>query len=315
MKTDYRKVAKELNEFAKAGTYDKPAVLRAEFTRFEAVHKAMRGRNGVGELVDLRTQVIEADGILIDPDPRLNYLSVYLNAVTRDGHGFGSDKGVFLRLKDAKGRYHSLTVKTEWKRSEINVDSLMRIIGEDAPSTLQPEEFKLGLEDRRSRVVRLVDSETDGTESEWELGQRRREFAKEFYRSLTRELDDGRTETLEAIMAHVGGKVVTVFLFTERYRIFNPDYFEATASGFEVGWHDTQTYNSLPCVLKVSKARSIKTVKLSDLDVERSGYYSHGDQMRVLPEQVPQVKRFAARFRSKATKLREKALASALKAG
>lgn len=320
MKLNFKTICKALNAHAESDSYDKPATLRVELTGFQAIHKARAGRNGVGELVELVTRVIEAKGVHIATHDRSNLISVYIRACTRSGHGFGSDKGVFLRLKDAKGKYHSVECRTAWETDEIEVNNLSRVIGETVPAEFQAEEFAEYVKEQRSTVIKLVKQnetpEDAGELNQWAMEQMQRTFSKKFYQELVKhDLEDERLETFNKLLSFAGVSLVTLFVFTERLWCISPDYVEETKQGLEIGWTERHTYNSLPATLRIVKTREIKMVKLADIGVETSGYYNHGDNMRILPEQVAEAKRFAARFRSKQAKVTEKIIQAARKAG
>lgn len=311
MKLNYKTICKALNAHAESGSYDKPATLRVEHTSFQPIHKAQRGRNGVGELVELVTRVIEAEGVHIANHDRSNLISIYIKSRTRSGHGFGSDMGVFLRLKDAKGKYHSVECRTAWETSEIEVNNLSRVIGETLPSEFEAEAFAEFVEEETAKVVGIK-----GKHPTVDTDSLRRAFSKKFYQEIVKyELEDGRRERFDKLLSFAGVSLVTIFQFTDRVWCISPDYVDQTKQGFEIGWTERHTYNSLPATLRITKVREIKTVKLADIGVETSGYYNHGDNMRVLPEQVAMVKRFASRFRAKQAKVTEKLLVSLERVG
>lgn len=314
-KANYKKICKALTEFTKSDSYDKPALLKAEHTAFRAAHKVSRGRNGVSELLELQTSVIEADGVYINAWERSDLLTVYLSSSIKSNHGFGSERGSFVRVRDAKGKYHSFEAFTSWEESDINVDAMARALGEHAPSEYAAEDFKHFMETKTGNVVRLADGDSVQP-SEYDIEQLKRRFAVKFYRDLVKyDLDQGRLQRLEEFIAHIGFKLVAYFSFTERFWGVSPDYFEETSNGFEIGWTAKGTYNALPQTLKVTKSRGIKTVGLAEIGVEGSGYYNHSDRMQILPGQVDEVKRFASRYRSKQAKVTNDIVESALKAG
>jgi hypothetical protein len=70
------------------------------------------------------------------------------------------------------------------------------------------------------------------------------------------------------------------------------DYIRETKQGIELGWIASGTYNSLPNVVRIKRITAIPTVKLSDLGIERKGYYSHDMQCTIPKAQAQLVKRF-----------------------
>lgn len=311
MSRNYKKICNELTEFAKSHDYEKPALLKVEHTAFRPAHKVSRGRNGVSELLELQTRIIEADGVYIHAWERSSLLTVYVSSPVRSQHGFGSERGSFVRVRDAKGKYHSFEAMTAWEESDINVNAMQRALGDYTPADYAPEEFKDFTEGKSTKVLKLV----GGEPVDRDLERLKREFAEKFYRDLVKyDLDDGRTERFEKFLTAIGFKLVAYFNFTERFWGVSPDYFEQTRNGFEIGWTTKGTYNSLPQTLKVTKSRGIKTVGLSEIGIEGSGYYSHSDRMQILPEQVKEAKRYAARFRAKQQKITQAVVKQALKA-
>ena len=317
MKINYKTICKRFNDHAASDSYDKPAALRVELTGFRSIHKAHRGRNGVGELVDLVTQVIEADGVHVAPSDRSNSITVYVRARTRASHGFGSDAGTFLRLRDAKGKYHSMELYKTWEENDIKVDGLMRALGEDTPAAFKPQRFNEFEQEEKEKVVKLVKDSNDAEgETSFRKERMRYEFARKFYQELVHDLDHERTEELQELVNFAGARIVTVFKFTDRVANWiNPDYVDVSKQGLEIGFTERGTYNSLPATIRIAKVREIRMVKLADLGVELPRYYDHTDKMRVLPEQVEKVRRFAARFRSKQRKVIEKTLNEVRKVG
>lgn len=311
MKLNFKSICKRLNQPTASDDYGSSTTLRVEHTSFQAIHKAQRGRNGVGELVELVTRVIEAEGVHIATHDRSNLISVYIMARTKASHGFGSDTGVFLRMKDAKGKYHSVEARTAWETSEIEVNNLSRVIGETIPADFEPEAFAEFLEEEAAKVIGIAKAKR-----EVDTDSMRRVFSKKFYQELVKyELEDGRTERFEKLLKFAGVSLVTLFQFTDRLWCISPDYVEQTKQGLEIGWTERHTYNALPATLRISRVKEIKTVKLCEIGVEQSGYYDHTDRMRILPEQVTAVKRFASRFRSKQAKVTQRILESDRKAG
>lgn len=311
MKINFKKLGKTLTEFANSSSYDKPAMLRVEHTAFQPLHKVSRGRNGVSELLELHTRVIEANGILIQPSERSSYVTVYVSSPVKTSHGFGSNRGSFVRVRDPKGKYHSFETFTAWELEDVRINGMINSLGSEAPATYAPDEFKEYLDAERESVVKLADRESPELSS-WEIDRIRRQFAEKFYRELVKyDLDDARLERFEKFLDASGFKLVTYFNFTDKFSMI-PEYFDETSQGFEIGWTQTDTYNSLPQTLKVIKSRDIKTVSLAEIGIEGRGYHSHDDRMQILPEQAEKAKKFAARFRAKKNKVTEKVLSAVI---
>lgn len=306
----FKKICRELNEFAESNDYRKPRCIRVEFTSFQDPHKAIRGRNGVGELVELSTQVIEADAVHVEQWERSNALAIYVKARTKSDHGFGPKSGIHLRVRDPKGKYYSLDVYPRWEKEEIDVGRFQSLFGYESAAEYDADGFKEFMSEESTKVVRLADDSTELDET-----AASRIFTQSYYRELVSyQLKDGDAEEFEKFLTFKGWKLIKCFVFTERFWGISPKYLEHSDKGLELGWMTHSTYNSLPCTLKIFKARGISTVKLSDLGVEEAGYYSHHDQMRVLPEHADRAKRFARKFKAKTEKIRDTIVKQALKA-
>lgn len=314
----FKKLCRELNEFADSNDYKKPACIRVEFTSFQPIHKAIRGRNSVGELVELQTQVIEADAVHVEQWERSSSLAVYVQARTRSSHGFGSESGIYLRVRDPKGKYHTLEAYPKWERDEVEVNRFQSVFGYVEAADFQPNEFKEFREENGMKILRLASPGGAIEESEIMDDSNReamaRTFTQEFYKYLINyQLKDGDTEDFEKFLEFRGFKLVKCFVFTDRFWGISPKYFDHGARGFEIGWRTNSTYNSLPQTLKVFKSKGIKAVKLADLGVEGAGYYSHHDNMRVRTEQVKAAKQFGSRFETKARQITERIVTGALR--
>lgn len=294
MRVNYRKLGNDFTQWAKSGSYDKPRTLRAELTSFNPVHRVNRGRNGVSELVELQTIVTEASGIHFETNPRSSLLEIYINSRVESEHGFGrKDRGVLIKVRDAKGKYHKLNVYPSHYETELN--GLRALFGYEVGSAFDPEDFKRFRESNTDDVLTIAGTKPELTSNE--VRDLQRKYTDTFYYAMASELERGDQQSLEKLCEFLNFRLVTVFKFVQRYWV-SPQFVNVTSSSIEIGWKTNQTYNSLPVVLKVSKAREIRTVKLADLGIEDAGYYSHNDNMQVLPEQVDAAKRFASRFKN-----------------
>lgn len=108
---------------------------------------------------------------------------------------------------------------------------------------------------------------------------------------------EGYKELLEAN----GYSIVTCFGYTGQIQYelphhflysIQPKYIKELNRGIELGFISSGTYNSLPHVLKITKSRGIKSVPLSDLGIETSGYYSHHYNCEIKQDQAIEAKKF-----------------------
>jgi hypothetical protein len=103
---DLKKLAKQLTEYAKSSNYDNHRSIRAELTGFETGHRVDHGRNGVSELLNLQTQVIELNGILIENSSRCSLLSIYMHATVKSSQRcFEHNETTFIKIRKANGKY------------------------------------------------------------------------------------------------------------------------------------------------------------------------------------------------------------------
>lgn len=304
MKINYKKLSNDLTDWAQSSDWKRNRTLRVELTSFEPVHRVNRGRNGVSELVELQTVVTEADGVYIETKPRSSLLEVYVSSKVRVEHGFGSkDRGIVIRYRDAKGKYSSINVYPQHYDTELG--TLRHVFGYEVGATLDPEGFKYFVDQSTEDVITLAGTKPEPSESD--LTKLKREFTDKVYYRMVSDLERGCEQELVKLCEHVGLKLVKTFAFVQRYWV-SPQFVNVTSSGIELGWYTNQTYNSLPMVLKISKVKEIRTVKLKDLGIERAGYYSYTDNMQVLPEHVEAAKRFANKFDNAKTKAVKRAL-------
>jgi len=115
-------------------------------------------------------------------------------------------------------------------------------------------------------------------------------------------------EEFKQALNKAGAKILVFFRFNQSIGLSlphmirhtgTPNYVKPTKQGVELGWISSGTYCSLPNVVKVKRVNSIQSVKLTDLGIERRGYYSHDLKCSIPKNQAKQAKRFfAKRFKA-----------------
>lgn len=307
-----KQIVKQLNDHVVDSDYRNVKTLRVELTCFDTGHRVSRGRNGVSTLLDLRTTIIEARSLMIETHRNSQLLTVYLYAPTPEDQGSstGRANGVFIKIRDAKGRYRS-TVLFDARNSSESTGNLLALLDYPDLSAAYPElfaQFKEGHTTRDAKVFLIGD---DGREDrEFTEGEIKRAFTKDLIESAVYPLTNGDTKNLEKILTVLNAKLVTSYVFTDRMSLV-PDFVRETRKGVEIGYMTHSTYNSLPVVLKIEKSKGIKTIGLKDIGVEERGYYSHDDRMQVLPSQAKAAREFARSFRVKKNSRVEAALKKA----
>jgi hypothetical protein len=295
-----KKIVKELTEYAETRNYKNEGFIKLELTGFMPSHKVGYGRNGVSELLELKTTIIEADGILIEPPSKYGTFCLFVNSPIKIEHNFnGATKGTFIKIKTSESKYKSFAIQQGEDRYKNVYDHL------DKPDFTKLNTFKDEFNEFCTKKLSQFNNIThiedliDGNER----SPNERELTDEFnlkqienvvrYKFNKPEL----TEFLEFFNI----KLLQFFTFTDKFYI-NPEYINETKSGFEIGWMSKETYNSLPWTLKVEKCNKIDQVKLKDIEIEQAGYYSHDDRMTILSEQVDAAKAFNKRFKTNKNK-------------
>lgn len=291
-RNDYKKLCKELNtDIGGWNDYE----LKAEYTGFfDGVHGVGAGRNRVGTLLDFHTKIIEADGIHIESSHDTSIIDVYIKSAVKSGHGFGRYEPTLFVYKGKDGKRRDFSLIKSWDREDGDVKSLKSAFGYDI-SEKYPEKFERFIEreteDSEDNVSSLHNAAVE--RDDYSL---RREFTENFYKGIVYHLEYNNYESIKELFSDFGFKLYTVFKYTKQLS-FSPDYVKHNGTTeLEFGWTSTQTYNSLPYVLKFSKVKDIKTKSLSELGIEGRGYYSHDDRMTIRPEQVRAAKKFMNTF-------------------
>lgn len=270
MKIDLRNINKTLNEGLSG--WDSTHTLKVSREGFEPKHTVHAGRNEVSKLVDYSKTLIEADSIYImkpfKDSP--SYYRVLIGSRVKNNHGFGNDYSYYFRVK-LNGKYYDLYLKEDWDLENCNVNRLKNLFGYELSSL--KEKF-----------------EGSNTEPIKSLRQLTEDYYQRFVKfSMDRESD------CEEFFKSVGASMVRRFKYFKCVS-FSADYVKVLRNGVEFGFKTNDTYCSLPVIIKIERVRQIKTVRLRDIGLEESGYYSHSDNLEILPEQVEAVKRFKKRF-------------------
>jgi hypothetical protein len=251
----------------------------AELTGFEESHHYGYGRNGASTLVDFKTTVIQLDGIYFHR-PYKSIVDVLLySRVTAGQSGFGRRLAwrVIYRRSGKQGYV------------DVATDSF------NHGSWVENSDRYLSLFDELTREK--IRQNPYGWEPNEELAAGVRLSKKRAY--------TGESKVLDALKLN-GVEVLAVVPYTHRVSV-SVLWVKRSKRSLTLGWQTRGTYNSLPSTLKVSwtpkeswKAPIVKTVRLKDIGVEESGYYTHSDHAEVLPSQLAAVRRFARAFKSAA---------------
>ena len=300
-RNDYKKLAKEFNEYADASDWNSPKMIQAELTGFfEGTHRVSSGRNGVSRLLELQTKIIECDAVHFETDYKSSSVAVYLRSNVKTNHGFGRYEANLIQLRDPKRKRVNFSTVQRWSREDTEIGGFKDRFGYDTMPQVFPKEFE------------QFQSYKDLEEGECP----KRVFSSEIYRDIISELDryhNSRSEKLEAICKALGFKLDGVFNYSERFYI-NPKYIKRLKNSIEFGWETNSTYNSLPMTLKLSKSSGPKVEELSKLGVEGSGYYTHSDRMLVRADQAKEAKAFQKKFNKSYDEMVNETINKALKA-
>jgi hypothetical protein len=117
------------------------------------------------------------------------------------------------------------------------------------------------------------------------------------------------TDSIEAELKTQGYSIVCIFPYTNIIsfsmphhgmgNIIKPSYVKKIKSGIELGFISSGTYNAIPNVIRITKARGIKAVSLKDLGLETRGYHDHHYRCNIQPSQAKQAQRFfKSRFKN-----------------
>jgi hypothetical protein len=300
---NFQKVVKSMNEAVAKSTWDNKLVLKVEHTAFNPLHRVASGRNNVSRVLELQTVLTEANEIFFETESKSNTVNVYVNSNVAVVHGFGRYKGIFLRLKDSKGKYHSIATKNEWERKDIQVDYLMRVFGVDSLCSFEADSFTEYFENERAKVIGLLGVAVESEDPQWAQNQASDTLKHEYAKNLLQEivnydLGSDRMERFQKLCTHTGVSLIRMFRYVQRFTIYRTDFMNVSDKCIEIGWTQSNTYNSLPETLKITLVKDIKTVNLCDLGIESSGYYSHDDRMSIRADQIEEAKAFARRFKT-----------------
>lgn len=298
---DFQKFAKMVNEQVSNSKWDNKRVLKVEHTGFNPLHRVASGRNNVSKMLELQTILTEATEVHFETEARSSAINIYINSQVQVDHGFGRYKGIFLRLKDARGKYHSMTLKNAWERKDIQVNRLLRVLGAEAIVKANEGPFNEFVKEEKAKVVTLLGAkEEEPGQTEWVMRRMREQFAEQFLQELVNlDVMSSSRRWLEELCAACNVGIVRMFEFTQQFSVWNVQFLNVGARSLEIGWTKSNTYNSLPESLKITLTKDIPAVGLSDLGIEGAGYYSHDDKMYIPSSQVKAAKAFASKFRAK----------------
>lgn len=268
-----KSVFEDLNKYVNKSDYNNSRMLKIELTRFVHTHKFGSGRNTGSKLVDLQTSLIQADKVHIETFPYSNRLEVFIHSPI----GYSSDsafsrcsQGHFIKVQDKLGKFHVIDV-TDTDDNKIG-ERFERALGVEPILTLNKSKLK---DDRKRREEAL-------------------KLYADFYRYT---FLNGTKDDVKALFGIAEVNLITEFQYTERFSLYSgASFIKQVRGGIELGWYQTSTYNSLPLVLKITGVKAVKTVQLRDIGVEKTGYYSHHDQLEILPEQCKNAKKLLSKF-------------------
>lgn len=300
-RNDYKKLAKEFNEYVDASSWNSPKMIQAELTGFfEGIHRVSSGRNGVSQLLELQTKIIECEAVHFETSHDSPFIRVYLKSNVKQTHGFGRYESNLIQLRDSKGKRINFSVCETWNREDSEIGAFQSKFGYDSGPELFPEDFKSW-----KQYASLEDGECP-----------KRAFTMEVYRGIISDLGryhNGKSEKLEAICEKLNFKLDGIFSYSESFSI-SPKYVKRLKNSIEFGWETNSTYNSLPMTLKLTKSSGPKVEKLSDLGIESAGYYSHNDRMLIRADQAKEAKAFQRKFSKSYNEMVNETINKALKA-
>lgn len=252
--------------------WDSKRAIYLEHTSFKQVDEARGRRNNVSSVVQLQTKLIECEAVFFKKSRR-GTPTLYVSAKAGTEHGFGARQSVLLTYKDSKGRRNSTELYRSWDADKFEANFISGI----HVAHPRMKEVSLSAKWRYERIVR--------------------NRLKELLYGEMHDLERGTIdENLSTAFQKHGITLVSARAFTFRQWLFGVKYVKQNGLNFELGLENTSTYCSLPEVFKVTIRREIQFIPLSDLKVEKSGYYNHSESLAIKPEQLKQVKAFRSSF-------------------
>lgn len=284
-KPDLNKLTKEFNDFTDIDRpWDKRLLL--DHTGFNSIHNALAGLNSDNTLLEFQTIKTEIKNVLFDKND--SRISLYL----KSRFSRRNDKQFLIKLSKDKKKFE-LTIRRE--KGDYQLNSLKRQFGNDLSEILpnKYEEFKKFNSDEELEETLIILKHKDVSQREYDL---KRDFTNKYYEELINQFDNsGYEQYLKLLNEALGYQVDLVFEFNFMLSI-NPAFYKKTKNYVEFGVIRNNTYNSLPEMIRLSKVKEVNHVKLSDILIEKAGYYSHDSKMSIRPEQVKQAKDFHKKF-------------------
>lgn len=268
---------KKLREFKAKDDWKSVRNILVHRTSFEQMDRLSPGRNSVSDVVQLITKTTDAESIYFDKN-HSGFTSLYIQSNTRPAHTFGSqDQAMLVVYRDTKGRRNSLELARAWDSEDVKVDQIASLLERAHITKLKP--CSPGWYASRARFKTRLQTEIQHNSRIGRNGELSPILLKMFERA--------------------GLKVVECVPFTEKIWAYNNvKYVKMSAKRIELGFLDITTYNTLPSTIVIElRSSETKLISLSDLGVEKPGYYSHSDKMKIKPEHVAQISAFQNRFK------------------
>lgn len=299
----WKALSAQFNEFAKdSWRRTAPRVIKVEQTGFFSAHVGHRGLNhDESTLLDFSTRLIEAREIFFAGGANEYGLHIYLNSTVHSRNA-----GTYIEMKRM---YNGLPGKTFSGALYDHADEVPYFFKQCIPlHELFSEEYAEFVAE-----IKANPKDEDGEEirtDDWALQHR---FEKESARKVNDLFQHYSQNELQERLAKAGVKVSVFFRFTHEIsapRIPHglgwcgkPEYVKLIKGGIEIGWIGSGTYNALPHVVRITRTREIKAVRLMDLGIESAGYYRH-DQRCSIPKYQARKARafFKSRFSGKVLK-------------
>jgi hypothetical protein len=288
-------------------SWDGLNALSVEYTRFEPAHGIDQDFNGDTLGMTLRTDIFDVKDLrLFKGNGRsCDTLEIYANLRT---HPDLRDRGYFdvqlrdeilIRYRDAKGKIQNVSIP----KNIHNVDNEIGFFS-DLRSRLNEIFDPAGLE--RPNVFHEKNQTPQEERRVDRIWARYQEKQLKPYRALVDTIWNGDRDKLTVVFANVGLTLLEIFDYNFRSYVF-PKFVNETETTLEIGKMSNSTYSSHPSILKFTLTKvnkGPKFVKLTDIDAEEPGYYSHDRKFSVRAEEVPEVKKFVSRFNQGLNNLR-----------
>lgn len=269
---------KKLTKFLNSGLsrWDDQSRLYVEFEGFEQMDKIDRDTNGDSLNVQYIKRVVEASGGLELEREYSGSLGLYLIDRSRNLSFTAKNSKNERKVFNLIGT-HGKEQQWCYNRSEI-ADRLS--LFSNVQSYKRKQRCKILLD----KALYLISDQS----------------------SLNRALET-EDSLLSRILKRLGLSIVKSFDFGKRVSV-KVDFVEVSLDGHRItlGSWSNNTYNSLPQLVTITKRKSEpQRTKLSDIGLEKRGYYDHHNHAVILNENLEDAKRFGARFkRMESAKLR-----------